>query len=74
MCFVFSFLPATVFTVLGYIVLYCATRSEKGVATFGRILTVWVFIVAAFFLLMGALITFTDACPIDALIRAIPSQ
>ena len=74
MCFAFSFLPATVFTVLGYIVLYCAIRSEGGVAVFGRILAVWAFIVAAGFPLMGAFITFSGACPIEALIQAIPGK
>lgn len=74
MCFMFSFIPATVFTVLGFIVLYCTTKSEGGVATFGRILSVWVFVIAAFFPLMGAFITFSDACPIAALIQAIPKH
>ncbi len=74
MCFMFSFLPATVLTVLGYLVLYCATRSEGGVSAFGKVLAVWVFILAVFFPLMGALVSITGGCPIEALFQQMHSQ
>lgn len=54
MFFVISLLPATLFAVLGYIVLYCANRSEGGTSTFGKILAIWVFVLALFFPLSGA--------------------
>ena len=74
MCFIFSFMPATVFTVLGYLVLYCATQSEGRVCTFGKVLAVWVFIIALFFPLMGAYVSITGGCPIEALFQQMHSQ
>lgn len=74
MCFIFSLLPATVFTVLGYIVLYCATRSEGGVSTFGRVLAVWVFIIAVFFPLLGTYVSMAGVCPVQALFQEIHRQ
>lgn len=74
MCFVFSLLPATVFTVLGFIVLYCATRSEGRVSTFGKILATWVFVVATLFLLTGAIVTISGNCPIGTLMQGMHGQ
>ena len=74
MCFIFSFLPATVFIALGYLVLYCATRSEGGFSAFGKVLAVWVFILAVFFPLMGAYVSITVGCPIETLFQQMHSQ
>jgi hypothetical protein len=63
MCFFFSFLPATIWVVLGYFLLFSSTRAEGGVRLFGRILAIWAFIIAAFFPLMGAYVTFAGLCP-----------
>lgn len=74
MCLILSLLPATVFTVLGFIVLYCATQSEGRMSTFGRFLATWVFVVAAFFPLMGAYVTIAGVCPIEALLQGMPGH
>lgn len=58
MCFFFSFLPATVWIVVGYFILFSATKAEGRVQTFGRILAIWVFVIAAFLPVMGAYVTF----------------
>lgn len=52
MCFFFSFLPATIWVVLGYFLLFSSTKAEGGVRLLGRILAIWAFIIAAFFPLM----------------------
>jgi hypothetical protein len=65
MCFFFSFLPATIWTVLGYFVLFSSTRVEGPVRTFGRILSIWVFVVAALFLFAGAYVTLAGYCPME---------
>ena len=65
MCFLFSLFPATVLTIFGYIVLYCATKSEGGVRAFGRILAVWVFVLAAVPPLAGAYVSTAGLCPIE---------
>jgi len=70
MCFFFSFVPATLWVVVGYFVLFSSTKIEGGVRTFGRILAVWVFIIAAFIPLMGAYLTFSGLCPLEALLHA----
>jgi hypothetical protein len=64
-CFLFSLFPATVLTVFGYLVLYCATKSEGGVSTFGRILAAWVFVLAAIPPLAGAYVSIAGLCPVE---------
>lgn len=63
MWFFFSFLPATIWVVLGYFILFSSTKTEDGVQLFGRILAVWVFIIAALFPVIGAYVTFTGFSP-----------
>ena len=73
MCFFFSVLPATLWVVLGYFVLFSSTKADGSVRTFGRILAIWVFVVAAFFPLMGAYVTLADLCPIEKVIQQMNS-
>ena len=73
MCFFFSFLPATVWVVVGYFILFSSTKTEGGVQTFGRVLAIWVFVVAAFFPVVGAYVTFSNLCPIEAMIQSMHS-
>ncbi len=63
MCFFFSFLPTTFWVVVGYFILFSSTKTAGGVRLFGRIVAIWVFIVAAFFPVMGAWVTFAGLCP-----------
>ncbi len=63
MCFLFSLIPATIFVVLGYFVLFSATKTQGAVQTFGYVLAIWLFIIAAFFPAMGAYVTLTGLCP-----------
>jgi hypothetical protein len=63
MCFFFSLIPATICVVLGYFILFSSTKTQGTVQMFGRILAFWVFIVAAFFPMMGAYVTFSGLCP-----------
>lgn len=74
MCFFFSFLPATIWVVVGYFVLFSSTKTQGGVQMFGRVLAIWVFVIAAFFPVMGAYVTFAGLCPIEAMIQAIQSS
>ena len=69
MCFFFSLLPATIWAILGYFVLFSSTKTQGSIQIFGRILAIWVFVIAAFFPLMGAYITFADLCPIERVIQ-----
>ena len=65
MCFFFSFMPATFWVIVGYFILFSATKTEGAVRTFGRVLAIWAFIIAAFFPLMGAYVTLAGLCPIE---------
>lgn len=63
MCFFFSLIPATIFVVIGYFVLFASARVEGPIRAFGRVLAIWIFIVAAFPPMAGAYATFTGICP-----------
>lgn len=73
MCFFFSFLPATIWVVLGYFILFSSTKSQGAIQMFGRVLAIWVFVMAAFFPVMGAYVTFAGLCPIEAMMQAVQS-
>ncbi|MEE8435862.1 MAG: hypothetical protein V3S64_13850 [bacterium] len=68
MCFFFSLIPATVFTTLGFFVLFSSTKTEGKVRKFGQILAIWIFIVALFPLAMGAYVTLSGLCPFSKLL------
>jgi len=65
MCFVFSFIPATLLVVIGYFVLFSSTKSEGGVRKFGKILSIWIFVIASFFPVMGVFVTISGQCPME---------
>lgn len=71
MCFVFSFLPATFWAVVGYFVLFSSTRAEGGVRKLGQVLAVWLFVLASLFPLMGAYVTLSGLCPIGPVIQQL---
>lgn len=62
MCFFASLFPATFFAVLGFFVLFAASRAQGGVQTFGRVLGIWVLILAAIPVLAGAYMTVSGQC------------
>lgn len=64
MCFFFSLIPATFWLVVAYVVLFLSSRADGQVQKFGRLLAIWVFVIAAFFPIVGLVVTFTDLCPI----------
>ena len=68
MCFFFSLIPATFWLVAAYIVLILSSRTEGQMQKYGRLLAIWVFVIAVFFPIMGLVVTFTDLCPITEII------
>lgn len=68
MCFFFSLIPATIIAVVGFFVLFASTKTEGGVRTLGRILAIWVFIIATFPPMGGAYVTLADACPLTEML------
>jgi hypothetical protein len=73
MCFIFSLIPATIFTVIGYFVLFSTTKTEGAVQKFGRVLAIWVFIVALFFPMMGLYATLSGLCPMEEMMKTMHS-
>ena len=70
MCFFISFIPATLWVVLGYFVLFSSTKAAGAVRTFGQVLAIWVFLVAAAFPMAGAYVGYAGLCPMDAMMQA----
>jgi hypothetical protein len=71
MCFFVSLVPMTVFIVIGYFVLLSSNLAAAagGVRSFGRILCVWVFIVALLFPTMGTYLTASGLCPVPRVLE-----
>ena len=69
MCFFFSFVPATFWAVLGYFILFSATRAEGRVRILGHALSIWAFVIAGFILAGGAYVTATGMCSMDTLLQ-----
>jgi hypothetical protein len=69
MCFFFSLIPATVWLVIGFFVLFASTRAEGRLRKFGQVLAIWAFIIAAFIPLGGAYLTLVELCPMEGMIE-----
>ena len=74
MCFFVSFVPATFWLVVGYFVLFSSARAEGGVKVFGRVVAIWIFIIAAFIPVAGAYVTLADLCPIETIMESMLSK
>jgi len=60
MCLIFSFIPATLFLVLGYFVLFSSSKADGIVQKLGQRLAIWVFVVGLFIPIMGAALTIME--------------
>ncbi|MCB1985182.1 MAG: hypothetical protein H6936_06220 [Burkholderiales bacterium] len=67
MCFFISLFPATFWLVIGYIVYFLSTKSDGRAQKFGRILAIWIFMIAAFIPVMGLIATLSGHCPITGI-------
>jgi hypothetical protein len=66
MCFFFSFIPATFCVTVGYFVMFAASKAvDTGLKTFGRVLAIWLFIIAAFISIAGAYASLSGFCPMQ---------
>ena len=69
MCFIISLIPATIFTVIGYFVLFSSNKAEGTLGKFGQILAIWLFIIALFFPICGAYVTISGQCPMEKMMQ-----
>ncbi len=71
MCFFFSLIPATFWATVGYFVLFSSARAEGTVSKFGRILAIWIFIIALFFPICGTYMALSGDCPLDQIMNLL---
>ena len=74
MCFFFSLIPATVWAVIGFFVMFASTKAGGTLRKFGQILSIWVFVLAALIPLGGAFVTLAGLCPIEAMMETMHSE
>ena len=64
MCLICSFIPATIFTTIGYFVLFSAgAQNSSGMNLFGIILSIVLFAIALGFIMCGLYMTVSGKCP-----------
>jgi uncharacterized membrane protein (DUF485 family) len=73
MCFFFSLMPATICLTIGYFVLFAASKADGGIKTFGWVLAIWLFVIAAFIPIAGAYVTLAGLCPMEEILRTLHS-
>ena len=73
MYFYFSLIPATFAFALGYFILFSSSRAQGAVKVLGRILAVWVFVLAALFPAAGGYVTYADLSPVGSMMRSMHS-
>lgn len=73
MCFFFSLIPATFFATIGYFVLFSSTKTEGAVKKFGKILAIWIFILAAFLPMIALYVTLFGLCPMGEAMQTMHS-
>ncbi|MGI9437960.1 MAG: hypothetical protein ACR2Q4_24530 [Geminicoccaceae bacterium] len=74
MCFLISLVPATFWVTIGYFVLFASSKAQNGVSTFGRILAIWIFVIALFPPIAGAYVTLSDQCPIEQMMQNLQKR
>lgn len=69
MCFFFSLVPATILVVVGYFVLFSTGKAQGGTRRFGRVLAIWIFVVALLPPIAGAYVTLSGQCPFTEMMQ-----
>ena len=63
MCFIISLIPATFWIIVGYFVLFSASKADSsGIRTFGQILSIWMLVIAAAIVIGAGYITLAGLC------------
>ncbi len=68
-CFLFSFVPGTVFLVLAFFVVISSTRAEGTMRRLGQVLAIWLLVVALFFPACGLYVTVSGLCPMGNMMQ-----
>ncbi len=63
MCLIISLIPATFWVILGYFVLFSASKADSnGIRVFGQILAIWLFVIAAAIVIGAGYVTVAGLC------------
>ena len=73
MCFFLSLMPATICVTVGFFVLFAASKADGAIKIFGRVLAIWLFVIAAFIPIAGAYVTLAGLCPMADMVRTLHS-
>lgn len=73
MCFLISLVPATIWLIVGYFLLFAASRSVGGIKTFGQVVAIWTFVIAAVIPLAAGYVTLADLCPLEDMMGVMHS-
>lgn len=70
MCAFMCFIPATIFLTISYFVLLTSQKAEStGVKTFGKVVTVLLWCIAAMVIICGIYMTISGKCPMDKMME-----
>jgi len=74
MSFFFSLILATIWVVIGYFVLFSSTKSQGAMRMFGRVLAIWLFIIAASAVGGGAYMALSGSSPFQSMMQSMHQQ
>lgn len=74
MYFFFSLIPATIGVVVGFFIFFTSTKTQGAMQLFGRVLAIWVLIIAALFPLAGAYATFAGLPSVGTVMQSMHSR
>jgi hypothetical protein len=66
-------MPATICATVAYFVLFAASKADDGIKTFGRVLAIWLFVIAAFIPIIAAYVSLAGLCPMDDILKTLHS-
>lgn len=71
MCFFLSLVPATIWLIIGYFVMFSASKSDGAIRIFGRFLAIWIFVITAFLPIAAGYLTLAGLCPIEDMLKTM---
>ncbi len=74
MCLLISLIPATFWIIVGYFVLFSASKADSGgIRVFGQVLAIWLFVIAAAIVIGAGYITLAGLCRFGDMFRMMHS-
>lgn len=74
MYFFFSLIPATIGVIVGFFILFTSTKAQGAMQLFGRVVAIWVLILAALFPLAGGYATFAGLPSVGTVMQSMHTR